>query len=401
MTTPGTMANIMMKTTSAYSLKPQRYTIPGRPKSLDQLRVMILSDAAVHRNGVGSYYRDLCGNLKSNLADITLLSPTRRSAGMYLFSLPLPGDATQSLRIPNAPRIAGLVRQRKPDVLIAATPGPFGLYALHCSRRFHIPLVTGLHTDYSELARLYWQNRAWRSIVQRYFRQINRNMLQASTIVAGVNPALCRMAHGFGAKKTVAVGSPLSRMYLESPTAPRGRIRNILFAGRLAREKNLPAIIEAAARLPDITFHIAGDGPLRDSVHKASHALPNIRPMGWLSRAGLRDAMDACDLLILPSISETFGSVALEAAARQRPVLVSAACGIRDWPAFENAIHVIPQNGHPADAIRELTQLPPAAIMRSGYAAGQAARRFHEACLRQWEQILLDACTLPVPDHAA
>lgn len=354
------------------------------------LRIAVLSDATAYRNGVGSYYRDLAGHLRDQVERVSLVSPNRRSSGVYMVSFPLPGDSTQALRIPNAARISAYIKQLAPHVLIAASPGPFGLFGLYCSQRYQIPLCTGLHTDYNCLANMYWKGSAWGKVAEHYFRKVNRLMITRSQAVVGVNDELTNHAIDHGAKYATKVGSLVSRSYLLDPPKPRPVVENALFAGRLAREKNIPAIIEAAKQLPHIQFAIAGDGPLKDAVVRAEQTLPNLQYMGWLARNALKAAIDASDLLVLPSESETFGTVAIEAAARQKRVLVSSNCGLHDWPIFDNAFFKMAPHETLTQAILRVEQLPSEQQIATCHRAHQATIAFNQQSCDQWVNLLLD-----------
>jgi len=351
------------------------------------IRVAIMSDAAAHRNGVGSYYRDLSEQLKPVFEKVALVSPTRRSAGMYIMSLPLPGDATQSLRVPNLPKITAYLNKLNPHVIVAATPGPFGLYAYYYSRRAGIPLCTGLHTDYSGLTDMYWRG-GWGRIAKRYLDLVNEKMTKGSDVVAAVNEDLCCVAEGIGAKEAVKIGSLISRSYIKNPPhAPHG-ITRVIYAGRLAQEKNIPAVLDAARALPHLSFTIAGDGPLREPVKHAAAQCPNLRYAGWLSRHALREQLDRHDILVLPSESETFGTVAMEAAARRKIALVSAECGILNWPDFQDVVQVIGPNETLAAALQRVASLPATEITRLGENSGCAAHAFNATTCTQWTVLL-------------
>ena len=53
--------------------------------------------------------------------------------------------------------------------------------------------------------------------------------------------------------------------------------------------------------------------------------------MSWLNREELVNMVDLSSALLLPSKIKTFGSVAFEAMARGRPVIVSKNAGINEW----------------------------------------------------------------------
>lgn len=93
---------------------------------------------------------------------------------------------------------------------------------------------------------------------------------------------------------------------------------------RLSREKNLDALraawIEVHARRPDARLVVVGEGPQR-------HALdgPGVIATGALHGQALATVFASADVFVLPSETETFGNVVLEAAASGLPAIVAAA----------------------------------------------------------------------------
>jgi glycosyltransferase involved in cell wall biosynthesis len=96
----------------------------------------------------------------------------------------------------------------------------------------------------------------------------------------------------------------------------------LAFAGRLSREKGLGTLLAAAASTPEIPIVIAGDGPLLPEL--TVRATPNVRFLGWLDPAALRDFYGRARALVVPSkCFETFGVAAAEAMNHGIPVIAS------------------------------------------------------------------------------
>jgi glycosyltransferase involved in cell wall biosynthesis len=114
------------------------------------------------------------------------------------------------------------------------------------------------------------------------------------------------------------------------------RARLVLFLGRITPIKNLELLIRAfgAAALADSTLLLCGP------VHNAAYAAhlqalaAKLSPAGAVCFPGPVFGTDriallaAADLFVLSSHSESFGLVALEAAAAGTPVLVTTDCGV-------------------------------------------------------------------------
>ena len=357
------------------------------------LRVMILSDAAPSRNGVGAYYHDLVEQLERHVEAIEMISPTidadgRWDAGLVL---PLPGDPTQKLCLPRLWKLSRRLRDLRPHVVIAATPGVYGVAGAFLAARRRIPILMGLHTSFEQLTELYWPDSCRGRIVERYFRFSNGYLLKHSQAVLGNSASILQQARAMGAREVKLIGTPLASDFALPPLRPwSGQLKALLFAGRLAKEKNLDAVLEAAAALPELDFSIAGDGPLRREVESAAAGLANLHYLGWLSREELREAVDQHDALLLPSFFETFGTIALEAMGRERLAVVSRGCGISDWPSLQQGLVVLEQDQSLVECLNGLLALNPQqrlAIAREGC---RAARALNDEVVERWQQLLLD-----------
>lgn len=83
------------------------------------------------------------------------------------------------------------------------------------------------------------------------------------------------------------------------------------FVGRLTESKGIAVVIEMARRLPEWSFAIAGAGP----VDVTAAGLPNILPLGQLTREGVASLYRASDVTVLASPSESFSLVVRESLA--------------------------------------------------------------------------------------
>ena len=99
----------------------------------------------------------------------------------------------------------------------------------------------------------------------------------------------------------------------------------VLYVGRLSREKGLPLLAEAFRRTrahrPELRLAVVGEGPGRAELEAALRGTPH-RLLGALHGRELAEAYASADLFCLPSATETFGQVTLEAAASGLPAVV-------------------------------------------------------------------------------
>ncbi|SMF47772.1 Glycosyltransferase involved in cell wall bisynthesis [Alteromonadaceae bacterium Bs31] len=356
---------------------------------LENLNVAIISDAAPGRNGVGTFYADLLQHLESRVKRIKLLCPTIEKNGKWNAGLvlPLPGDATQKLCMPNPFSLQRQLGEIKPDIVILATPGVYGLLGAFLAGRMKIPAIAGFHTSFEELTRLYWNNSAAGQVVHSYFKVSNNYLFKSCRLVLANSEAMVQQAEQLNAPATELISTLISPLFTDTPLRPyAGEFKRVLFAGRLAPEKNIDTIIQAAEKMPQVAFSFAGDGPLREQLDSAANSHKNIKTLGWLNRDKLREQIDQHDCLVLPSHFESFGTIALEAMARQRLVVVSSHCGIADSPAHSDGLYIM--NNASLHAVLEniAAQSPELRILKAKIAL-KITQALNEKSLNHWSEV--------------
>lgn len=117
---------------------------------------------------------------------------------------------------------------------------------------------------------------------------------------------------------------------------PEGR-RVVLYVGRLSQEKGIGYLFEAIARLGrdfrDLELHLLGEGPQQAHLMALSRRLNianQVHFHGWVDRPDLPYYYSAADVTVLPSLSEPFGRVAIEAMACRCPFVGTKVAGIAD-----------------------------------------------------------------------
>ncbi|MCH7229461.1 glycosyltransferase family 4 protein [Glycomyces sp. L485] len=99
-----------------------------------------------------------------------------------------------------------------------------------------------------------------------------------------------------------------------------------LFGARLVPEKGVELLLDAWRRadLPGRRLRIAGDGPLRPLVEEAAAREEGIEYLGQLDAAGMRAALAASAVMVIPSIwQDILPTTGLEALASGRAIVAT------------------------------------------------------------------------------
>jgi glycosyltransferase involved in cell wall biosynthesis len=232
-------------------------------------------------------------------------------------------------------RIACELRQFHPKVVVAQSPFE-GAAALLARRLMRSPtrVVVEIHGDWRTATRLYGSR--VRRLAEPLSELVARNAVQRADAVRTVGPFTTGLVRGLGVEPaaTFTTFSELSA-FTGRPLSPLPNRPTLLFIGVLERYKDVRTLAAAwrlvAPRIPDARLRMVGRGRERDLVERLMADLP--RQTTWselLPPEDVAAALDDATALVLPSRSEGLPRVAIEAFARGRPVVGSAAGGIPD-----------------------------------------------------------------------
>jgi glycosyltransferase involved in cell wall biosynthesis len=167
----------------------------------------------------------------------------------------------------------------------------------------------------------------------------------------------------------------------------------LLCIGRLIPIKGhlvlLRALAQARARVPGVVLDIAGRGPLEPALKAYARELgveDAVRFLGFVSP--VQKAIEDAAIVVVPSLGEGFGMVALEAMERARPVIVSAVGGLPEIVADgESGVVAPPADAEAlADAIVTLAGDLPRAVRMGRSARERALTQFTpERCVERVE----------------
>lgn len=133
--------------------------------------------------------------------------------------------------------------------------------------------------------------------------------------------------------------------------------KQIIFAGRLSKEKGIITILDAAKNLPkDIHLLIIGNGPEKETVVESIKNNENIHYLGYQTKEKTIPLIRGSKLLIQPSLAEGISATLLEAMACKIPVIATNIGG--NVELFENnktGVLIDPEN--PEELLKEIISL--------------------------------------------
>lgn len=279
-------------------------------------------------NGVAATVARTVAWLRARGHDVQLIRPRQRGEASRddadewrVAGMPLP--MYRALRI-GAPVIAGLKARwsmLQPALVHVATEGPLGWAACRAARALTLPLSSDLRTNFDLYSRYYgWEPLA--PLVGAYLRAFH-NATDRTFVPTSAFAAQLR-SRGFTDVAVVGRGVDAERFdpanrsdLLRAAWGARPEDPVLLHVGRLAAEKNLSLALRSFAAVrsiaPRARFVVVGDGPLRRRLQR--QAGPDVHFAGEKSGSALAAHYASADILLVPSLTETFGNVTLEGLA--------------------------------------------------------------------------------------
>jgi len=165
------------------------------------------------------------------------------------------------------------------------------------------------------------------------------------------------------------------------PDSRQSRDPLIVFVGRLEWEKGIHVLIDAASLVDaasSVRFTIAGTGTRVEHLREQASDNPAIEFVGPVADAEVRGLYSRAAAVVVPSLYEPFGLVALEAAAVGAPLIVSDTGGLAEIVTTGRTGLVVPANDPVAlaGAIDSVIADPAAARRRAVALSSELPDRF-------------------------
>ena len=198
--------------------------------------------------------------------------------------------------------------------------------AIVANARFGVPYVTTYGFWYGRLSRP-GGKRLVKAVVERV------GLRRAAAVIATTDELRTRAAALSRRVELIPNGVDTRLFTPGAPAATSDAVRRILYVGRLAPEKNLAALVEAAARLAErrpVRLVIVGAGPLEAPLRRqAEAARVSVDFRGVVDQRRLPALYAAADAFVLASFTEGHPKALVEAMSSGLPCVASDCAGNR------------------------------------------------------------------------
>ncbi|MES2288175.1 MAG: glycosyltransferase family 1 protein [Pseudomonadota bacterium] len=294
------------------------------------------------REGANQALNILVRYLETNgLASVRVYSPVTETpafepSGTLVpvpsIALPVRGEFRLALGLPRP--IRDDIVRFDPDLVHVSTPDILGARAVTFARSRSVPVVASMHTRFETYLDYYGLGFA-RGLVDahlsRFYRRADFVLAPTAELVSGLRGLRGNAGAGVWSRgvDTERFDPAMRDLEWRRSIGIADEDFCILFLGRLVLEKGISVYTEVVRTLQEKGIRvrplIVGEGPARAAF---AHLHGPIFT-GHLIGDALARAVASADVLLIPSTTETFGNVILEAMASGLPVVSASAQNAR------------------------------------------------------------------------
>jgi glycosyltransferase involved in cell wall biosynthesis len=312
--------------------------VDNYPAARRSLRISIVTETYPPEiNGVAATLAQIVEGLHYRNHDVQLVRPrqaahelvdrSERFDEVLMRGLPIPHYPGLRMGMPAKRSLVQLWARHRPDIVHIATEGPLGWSALKAALQLKLPVCSDFRTNFQAYSRHYgmkWLNKPIMAYLRKFHNLTRCTMVPTEALRRDLQ------AYGFQGLTVVSRGvdtrrfDPAKRSEALRAQWEAGGADDLVVAcvGRLAPEKNLDVLLKAFDEIrlaqPRARLLFVGDGPLRAELKARC---PNAVFAGQRTGDDLAAHYASADLLLFPSLTETFGNVTTEAMASGLPVV--------------------------------------------------------------------------------
>jgi len=300
------------------------------------MKILLISPTLKGIGGVAQHVRDLIKFLKDNGHDVDIISSENT------FTIPI-----KKLKNPSFLISSFLKTKFSKNYDIVHTQHPIGALAMKNVTGKKILTIHGVYSEQIEML----HGKSSSNISNKFEKNA---FVWADAVTAGSKEAYEHYSK-FGSKVYFIPNA------IDIDSLPSGvdirYDKQIIFAGRLSKEKGILTILKTAKNLPDdIHLLIVGIGPEEETVINYVKNNKNIHYLGYQPKEKTIPLIRGSKLLIQPSFAEGISSTLLEAMACKTPVIVTNVGG--NVELFENnKTGILIEPGNPDELLKKILSL--------------------------------------------
>lgn len=232
----------------------------------------------------------------------------------------IPGYGSLQFGICRISTIRSFWKKNKPNHIYIATEGPLGCIALLASKQLKIPTSSGFHTNFHQYLKHYsvpFLKGVMECYLKKFHNSTSKTFVPSQSLLESLQLLEYKNLAIMGRGIDTGLFSPTKRsknLRLEWGCGENDIV--LLYAGRVASEKNIPLAIKTYRDLKTLGFSlkfvIVGDGPALKALRNEH---PDVIFSGMQKGEALARHYASADFFIFPSITETYGNVVPEAMA--------------------------------------------------------------------------------------
>lgn len=317
------------------------------------MNICLIGHFPPHLGGISSYTYLLAKELKTRGDEVYVLTYTHEKIGnigdIPVFTAPtlnIKGLRGFLFSISATFKLINIIRKYKIDLIHAHYIMPPGLISVFCGMLLKVRTAITIHgSDIFVLAR----KPLLKSLIKFTLKKADYVFVVSDSLK---NEVLKLGIEGMEDKLSVTYNTvdikrfnPYKMTNFKEEMKIDSERSVILFVGNLVWQKGVEFLIRAKEFLnEDAVIVIVGDGPLFQELK----GIVEFEDIDGIIFTGARDDVDnimpAADLVVLPSVSESFGIVILEAMASGKPVVATNVGGIPEIVNDETGIIVQPED---------------------------------------------------------
>jgi glycosyltransferase involved in cell wall biosynthesis len=246
-----------------------------------------------------------------------------------IHAFPTPGYEKVTLYLPSILKAFKKVEEDDLDAVVISTPGPVGILGLLCAKIMGIPAFGIYHTDLPRIAMRVSGDAMFGQLAMQltrlFYRQVDHVLAPSRWYVEDLQNLGIEEEH-IGIMERWIDPRAFSPAHRDEAYWPEDAPVNLLFVGRMSKDKNVDVLIELyrylEGKYDNFVLHCVGDGPYYSEMVKKTAALPRFIMTGAKFGKDLAAAYASSDVFVYPGLLDTFGNVIIEAQASGLPCVV-------------------------------------------------------------------------------